>query len=83
MKPLTSRNFSGVIVLMLSVYSVIMAQPAGPGGDPGGGGALPVGVPLDGGVLGILLGAGVLYAVVKIRRNVTRTGDGKKADTER
>lgn len=64
------KLLSLAIILFVSIATTI-AQP-GPGGDPGaeggGGGGAGAGVPLDGGVLSVLLAAGVGYVVSKRKK---------------
>lgn len=71
MKNNTLQKILPLMLLLMWVSFTLLAQP-GPGGDPvgdGGGttGTSGTGVPLDGGVLSILLAAGIGY-IVSIRR---------------
>jgi hypothetical protein len=57
------------LIFIPALASIVFADPPGPpgpGGDPsGGGGGLPVGAPIDNGIL-LLLALGVFYGCYKL-----------------
>lgn len=63
------KKFISIALMLFVSLATMIAQLPDPGGDPGaegggdGGATGGAGVPLDGGVLSILLAAGVGYAV--------------------
>lgn len=68
MKNKTYKNLFTLILILLA--TVLYAQPSGGGGGVGGGGAPPggggAGAPIDGGAIGLLIGAAG-YAYKQLR----------------